>query len=60
MDEVMRSEREQALKKIYDFPFAPLRGGNDAVRSSHALEYIAAQLWEIRAMMTKLIQQEKG
>jgi hypothetical protein len=60
MEDSERQKRREARDKVNNAPYVPLLDGNDALRASHALEYIAAQLWEIRTLTTKLIEKEKG
>ena len=44
MDESEREKRKEARDRINNAPYVPLSDGSDALRASHALEYIAAQL----------------
>ncbi len=60
MDEGERARRKEARDKVNNAPYAPLLDGNDALRASHALEYIAAQLWEIRSMLAESAKKDKS
>ena len=59
MDESECEKRKAARDEVNNAPYASLRQGDDAIRASHALEYIAAQLWEIRAVLEKLVERDK-
>ncbi len=60
MEESERQKRKEAEDRINNAPYTPLQEGNDALRASHALEYIAAQLWEIRMMLAQLHERDKA
>ena len=58
MDESEREKSREARDRINDAPYIPLLDGSDALRASHALEYIAGQLWEIRMILAKFSERE--
>ena len=57
----MDESEGQGKRDRNDAPYVPLPSvGNDALRASHALEYIAAQLWEIRQILEQLTERDKA